>query len=317
MRKKILFDTDPGVDDAAALLFLQKHPDIELIGITTVFGNSDIDRVTRNALYLKERFGVTAPVARGAASPLVRERGPAPVMVHGENGLGDVAVPEMEAITTDPRPAWRFIVEMLRENPGEITIVAVGRMTNLALALAEAPDIVDLVREVVIMGGAFATSGHNGNVTPVAEANIIGDPHAADIVFSARWPVVAVGLDVTRQVLVTPQDLELLARQGGETGRLLADISECYMRFYDRFGAGGFYLHDASAAALAIDRSLFGMRGGPVRVVTDGIAAGQTIQRDNSLPYPPNAWDGAPDQAVCVAVDAARVKALVMDTLLG
>ncbi|BCH22356.1 nucleoside hydrolase [Mesorhizobium sp. L-8-3] len=317
MRKKILFDTDPGVDDAAALLFLQKHPDIELVGITTVFGNSDIDRVTRNALYLKERFGVTAPVARGAAAPLVRQPGPAPVMVHGENGLGDVSVPDMEAIATDPRPAWQFIIDMLRQNPGEITIVAVGRMTNLALALAEAPDIVDLVREVVIMGGAFAVSGHNGNVTPVAEANIIGDPHAADIVFNARWPVVAVGLDVTRQVLVTTQDLELLAREGGETGRLLADISEGYMRFYDRFGAGGFYLHDASAAALAIDRSLFGMRAGPVRVVTDGIAAGQTIQRDNSLPYPPNAWDGAPDQEVCVAIDAARVKALVMDTLLG
>ncbi|MGO4836960.1 nucleoside hydrolase, partial [Rhizobiaceae sp. 2RAB30] len=94
--------------------------------------------------------------------------------------------------------------------------------------------------------------GHNGNVTPVAEANIIGDPHAADIVFGARWPVVAVGLDVTRQVLVTPQDLELLAQEGGETGQLLADISEGYMRFYDRFGAGGFYLHDASAAVLAI-----------------------------------------------------------------
>lgn len=316
MRKKILFDTDPGVDDAAALLFLQKHPDIELVGITTVFGNSDIDRVTRNALYLKECFGVTAPVARGAAAPLVRERGPAPVMVHGENGLGDVAIPDMEG-TTDPRPAWRFIVDTLRANPGEITIVAVGRMTNLALALAEAPDVVDLVHEVVIMGGAFAMSGHNGNVTPVAEANIIGDPHAADIVFGARWPVVAVGLDVTRQVLVTPQDLELLAHKGGEAGRLLADISDCYMRFYNRFGAGGFYLHDASAAVLAIDRSLFDMRLGPVRVVTDGIAAGQTIQRDNSLPYPPNAWDDAPDQAVCVAVDADRVKALVMDTLLG
>ncbi|MGO4835722.1 nucleoside hydrolase, partial [Rhizobiaceae sp. 2RAB30] len=161
MRKKILFDTDPGVDDAAALLFLQKHPGIELVGLTTVFGNSDIDRVTRNALFLKERFGVSAPVARGAASPLVRERGPAPIMVHGENGLGDVAMPDMEAIAIDPRPAWRFIVDTLRENPGEITIVAVGRMTNLALALAEAPDIVDLVREVVIMGGAFAVSGHN------------------------------------------------------------------------------------------------------------------------------------------------------------
>jgi inosine-uridine nucleoside N-ribohydrolase len=288
-----------------------------LVGITTVFGNSDIERVTRNALYLKERFGVAAPVARGAGAPLMREPDPAPVLVHGENGLGDIEVPDMVSAQMDPRPAWRFIVDSLRENPGEITIVAVGRMTNLALALSEAPDIVDLVREVVIMGGAFATSGHNGNVTPVAEANIIGDPHAADIVFSARWPVVAVGLDVTRQVIVTPQDLELLACEGGDSGRLLAEISGVYMRFYDRFGVGGFFLHDASAAALSIDRSLFVTRAGPVRVVTDGIASGQTIQRDNTLPYPPNAWDGAPDQEVCIEVDATRVKALVMETLLG
>lgn len=317
MSKKIIFDTDPGVDDAAAMLFLHRHPDIELVGITTVFGNSDIERVTRNALYLKERFGVSAPVARGAGVPLVREPGPSPVMVHGENGLGDVEVPATIAAETDPRPAWQFIVDTLRESPGEITIVAVGRMTNLALALEKAPDIVNLVHEVVIMGGAFAMSGHNGNVTPVAEANIIGDPHAADIVFSARWPVVAVGLDVTRQVVVTPQDLDLLACKGGDAGRLIAEISDVYMRFYDRFGVGGFYLHDASAAALAIDRSLFAVRTGPVRVVTEGIAAGQTIQRDNALSYPPNAWDGAPDQQVCVEVDAGRVKALVMETLLG
>lgn len=317
MTKKIILDTDPGVDDAAALLFLHKHPDIELVGITTVFGNSDIERVTRNALYMKERFGLTAPVARGAGTPLVREPGPSPVMVHGENGLGEVAMPATIATEADTRPAWRFIVDTLRENPGEITIIAVGRLTNLALALAEAPDIVGLVHEVIIMGGAFAVSGHNGNVSPVAEANIIGDPHAADIVFGARWPVVAVGLDVTRQVIVTPQDLALLDSEGGDAGRFIAEISDFYMRFYSRFGVGGFYLHDSSAAALAIDRSLFVTRTGPVRVVTEGIAAGQTIQRDNAHPYPPNAWDEAPDQQICVDVDAGRVKALVMETLLG
>lgn len=317
MTKKILFDTDPGVDDAAALLFLHKHPEVELVGITTVFGNADIERVTHNALYLKERFGMAAPVARGAGLPLVREPGPAPVHVHGDNGLGNVAVPAKVGAEADRRPAPRFITDTLRENPGEVTIVAVGRLTNLALALAEAPEVAELAKEVIVMGGAFAMGGHNGNVTPVAEANIIGDPHAADIVFGAAWPVIAVGLDVTRQVVITPQDLALLHRDGGDAGRFIAEISEFYMGFYSRFGIDGFYCHDASAAVLAIDPTLFTMRSGPVRVVTEGIAIGQTIQRDNRIPFGPTAWDHAPDQRICVDVDAERLKALVMDTLLG
>lgn len=317
MAKKILFDTDPGVDDATALLFLHKHPDVELVGITTVFGNTDIDRVTRNALYLKERFNVAAPVARGAGRPLVREPGPLPILVHGDNGLGNVPIPERIGGDLDPRPAARFIIDMLREQPGEITIVAVGRLTNLAQALAEAPEIAGLAKEIVIMGGAFALSGHNGNVTPVAEANILGDPHAADLVFGASWPVVAVGLDVTRQVMITPGDLARLHSEGGDAGRFIAEISDHYRGFYSRFGIDGFYCHDASAAALAIDPSLFATRAGPVRVATDGVATGQTIQRDNLIPFGPNAWDGVPDQHVCVGVDADRLKALVMSTLLG
>lgn len=316
MAKKILFDTDPGVDDATALLFLHKHPDVELVGITTVFGNADIERVTHNALYMKERFGLSAPVARGAGLPLVREPGPSPVHVHGDNGLGNVAVPAQVSAEVDPRLAPQFIIDTLRENPGEVTIVAVGRLTNLAQALAEAPDIAEQAKEVIVMGGAFAVGGYNGNVTPVAEANIIGDPHAADIVFGASWPVVAVGLDVTRQVIITPQDLALLHRDGGDAGRFIAEISDFYMGFYSRFGIEGFYCHDASAAALAIDPSLFTMRSGPVRVVTEGIAIGQTIQRDRSVPFGPNAWDHAPDQHICVGVDADRLKALVLDTLL-
>ncbi|MGO4838411.1 nucleoside hydrolase, partial [Rhizobiaceae sp. 2RAB30] len=161
----------------------------------------------------------------------------------------------------DPRPAHRFIIDTVRRNEGMVTILAVGRLTNLARALEEAPDIAGLVKEVVIMGGAFGLAGNNGNVTPVAEANIIGDPHAADIVFGTRWPVTAVGLDVTRKVIMGPKDLDRLAA-GGEAARFIAESSRGYRRFHERFGVDGFYVHDSSAAAFVVDRSLFETRAG-------------------------------------------------------
>lgn len=316
MPSKIIFDTDPGVDDAAALLFLNACRAVDLVGITTVFGNADIDAVTRNALYLTRRFGIDAPVARGAGRALRADPSPPPVHVHGQNGLGDVVMATEDLPPPDPRPAHRFIIDTVRRNEGTITILAVGRLTNLAMALEEAPDIASFVKEVVIMGGAFGLAGNNGNVTPVAEANIIGDPHAADIVFGARWPVTAVGLDVTRQVIMGPDDLDRLA-SGGEAARFVVDSSRGYRQYHARFGIDGFYVHDSSAAAFVADRSLFETRRGPIRVATEGVATGQTIQMDRMTPYPPGAWDAAPDQDIAISVDATGVKRRILETLLS
>ena len=156
MKTKVLFDTDPGVDDAMALLFLHRHAAVELLGLTTVFGNAEADVTTRNALYLCERFGIEVPVARGAALPLVRPpRGAAPE-VHGDDGLGNLAGPITTRRTADARPAHRFIIDTLRQHPGEVTLLAVGPLTNLALALAEEPAVTRLARQVVVMGGALA-----------------------------------------------------------------------------------------------------------------------------------------------------------------
>ena len=130
----VIYDTDPGVDDAMALLFLHFSPQVELAGITTVMGNAAIEITTRNALYLKQRFGIGAPVARGAGKPLSGIMPKAPAHIHGHNGLGDVAIPETIAAQPDPRPAHQFIIDSVRARPHEISIVAVGRMTNLALA---------------------------------------------------------------------------------------------------------------------------------------------------------------------------------------
>jgi purine nucleosidase len=316
--RKIIFDTDPGVDDCSALLLAHRHPGIELCAVTTVFGNASIDDVTRNALYLKDVFGFDAPVARGAGRPISgAEPSAPPAHIHGVNGLGDVEIAAQIRATPDPRPAHRLIIDLLRADPGKITIVAVGRMTNLALALEEAPEIVDLVDEVVIMGGAFGFAGPNGNISPVAEANIFGDAQAADRVFTAGWRVRAIGLDVTRQICMTPGEFGLLAASADPAAQLVAAASQGYIGFHRDFGVSGCYMHDAAAVAYVIDPTLFGMRQGMVRVSSEGITVGQTVMRDPAVPYPPGAWDDLPLQYGAESVDAAAVLALILSTLIG
>lgn len=318
--KKVLLDTDPGVDDAMALLFLQRHPAVRLLGITTVFGNAEVETTTRNALYLCERFGIGAPVARGAARPLVRTPRDVAVEVHGEDGLGNVGAAAGGVVrAADGRAAHRFIIDTLRAHPGEVSLLAVGPLTNLALALAEAPEIAGLAREVVVMGGAFGIGGQGGNVSPVAEANMLSDPHAADAVFTAPWPVSIVGLDVTHQVLMDHGAFERLRGQGSAEGEFIWQASRHYVGFYGRYlGVQGCYVHDASAAAFLLAPELFETRPGPVRVVGEGLAVGQTIQRAAGRRYlQGEPWQGMPDQRVCSAVRAAGVLDLFMGTLRG
>ena len=319
--KPVIFDTDPGVDDAMALALIAASPALDLTAITTVHGNADVDITTRNALYLAQRFGLSAPVARGAAEPLRRARGEAPHFIHGRNGLGDV---ELTAPTgrAHALPAHALIIEQVRARPGEITLIAVGPLTNLALALEAAPDIAGLVAEVVIMGGAFGVAGRMGNVSPVAEANIHADPDAADRVLTAPWPVRMVGLDVTSGCVMSPAYMQRLRDRMGQAmggvGAFLWALTRGYDAFYRaRDGLDGFCVHDAMAVARAIDPSLFVERQGPVRVVTDGIAMGQTIQKPDGAVFPPGPWDDLPSQSVAIGVEGERFLALYADTLTG
>ena len=314
---KVIFDTDPGVDDAMALLFLHRAPEIELVGITTTLGNGTIETTTRNALYLTERFGIDVPVAQGPATPLVGPAAAPPDFVHGSNALGDIPLPDRVARAPDPRPAYRFIIDMVRAHPGEIVIIAVGRMTNLALALREDPEIAGLVRQVIIMGGAFGYHGFHGNVSPVAEANISGDPHAADEAMGGSWPITVVGLDVTQSTQMTTGYLEALARDGGEIGRFIWDISRFYEAFHHASGVSDMYVNDSSAVAFLLDPTLYTTRRGPIRVITEGLAIGQTIQQPDDTKFPPTAWDGRPSHAVCIDVDAPRMLALYRRTIVG
>jgi inosine-uridine nucleoside N-ribohydrolase len=305
---KILFDTDPGIDDAMALLMLARDPRAELVGITTVFGNAAVDRTTANALALCERFGIAAPVARGASQALYRPSLGFPEEVHGLDAMGNVPLAPARVRQVEAQAAPEFICDMARRHSGELVLVAVGPFTNLALALQHDPQLVDHVAKVVVMGGAFGVNGHGGNVSPVAEANIAGDPHAADRVLTAPWPVTIVGLDVTHEVLMDLPYLEALGRDGGAEGAFIRDITVFYERFYRRRTGGGIYSHDASAVACALDPSAFTLRRGAVRVVPDGIAAGQTIQWVEGQHYPATDWQGLPSQSVCVGVDSARLR---------
>jgi len=317
MKKKIILDTDPGIDDAMAILFAEAHPEIELIGITTVYGNATIDNGTQNALYLKQKFGMNALVAKGTDKPLVRDPVGATVIVHGETGFGDVKAPSALDVSEIEKPAYQFIIDSVRAEPGEITLVAVGPLTNLALALEAAPDIVELVNEVVIMGGAFGENDHRGNVTPFAEANIHDDPHAADKVFTASWPVTVIGLDVTEESFFTAQYLDELRDDAGEVGQFIWDVSRYYLKFYsEKVGMEGCHVHDPSAIAYAIQPSLFECRSGAIRVVTDGPAEGMTIQKSDQRSYMNDEWSSFPAQKVGIKVNDKALLSLYRETLV-
>jgi inosine-uridine nucleoside N-ribohydrolase len=209
------------------------------------------------------------------------------------------------------------MIDTVRAYPGEVTLIAVGPLTNLAHALQADPDIARLVKQVVIMGGAFGTAGVLGNVSPAAEANILCDPDAADLVLGAAWPVTLVGLDVTQNTIMPNVWLASIRDGAGEAGRFVWDVSRHYAQFHhDSAGLEGIYVHDSSAVAYVLAPHLYTVRHGPVRVLTSGIATGQTIQKPSTMRVPAPDWDDRPAQSVCIGVDAAGMLELYKNTLL-
>ena len=315
-RRKVVFDTDVGIDDAVAWLLLEARADIDVIGVVTGFGNASLDTTTRNALYMKERFKLTTPVFRGAAEPLGERLGEGvPDFVHGKNGLGDIELVE-PSLTVEPTEGAQAIVDLARQHPGEISLVAVGRMTNVARALQLEPALPELLREIVVMGGAFGFNGHRGNVSPVTEANIGGDPLAADIVFGCGAATTIVGLDVTTETIVDQAFFERLRDRGGDAGQLIHASNQFYLNFHH--SKSGLYecpVHDASAVAFLLKPELFDTRTAVVRVATDGIAIGQTIFADPEPYYDIKAWHDRPTVTICTGVDSTGVIELIETTL--
>ena len=318
---KVIFDTDPGVDDAMALYFALAHPDIEVIGITTTFGNVAVEQAAVNALYLTALAGASIPVTQGIAAPLTLPPPVPPAHVHGADGLGNLPERRPVQATLDPRASARFIVDMARAHPGEITLVAVGPLGNLALALQLAPDLPKLLREVILMGGTVLEPG---NVSPVAEANIWNDPHAADLVFSAGWKLTMVGLDVTHQLILPVTLFGQIAKQHQHvaTDTLLHAV-KFYADFYsDLFphvaDIHGCFGHDVLAFIYLTNPELFTLESGRVRVAVDGLAQGQTILRRRHINYPQAGWEvHVPLTHVCMQVDAKGARRVLEDTLMG
>ncbi|MBC2606686.1 nucleoside hydrolase [Pelagicoccus albus] len=312
--RKLIIDCDPGVDDSLALILAIESKEIELIGITTVYGNADVDTTTGNALRVVELSGQPIPVARGAEVPSVIPPREHPDFVHGADGLGNTALPEPKLKPAAVR-ASEFIVQSINESPGEVTLMAVGPLTNLAEALALDPSIVDKVKEVVVMGGVLYRPG---NVTPVAEANIYSDPHAADLVFTSPWQVTMVGLDVTLKVFLSRTNLERICKENAHYGPFLHDIHQFYMAFYESRepGSDGCPVHDSSALMYLLRPSLFQTVSGPMRVVTEGIATGQCIRAAYSFQEGLEPWSGKPRVTVPLEVNADGFIEHLMEILL-
>ncbi len=273
MTTPIVIDTDPGIDDALAILCALADPEIELLGLTTVFGNVSGAQASANARALLELAGARIPVAEGAARPLRRPPAPHATHVHGPTGLGAAGLPPPEAPATG-EPAHSALARIAAERPGEVTLVALGPLTNLARALDAHAEIVDTVRRVVVMGGAVR---RGGNVTPHAEANIWQDPHAALRVLEAPWSVTLVGLDVTTRVILTPAHLAPVAEAAPRAGGFLASAAETYFRFHaEALGLAGCHLHDPTAVIAAVAPELLRTEALGLSVELKGLEIGRT-----------------------------------------
>lgn len=307
MTQRIIIDTDPGIDDAMAILFAFRSPELRIEGLTSIFGNVSAAQGARNAVTLSQLAGHSVPVAQGASVPLAMPPRPHSDYVHGSDGFGNIDWPAAEG-ELDSRTAAQFIIDTVNAHPGDVILIPLGPLTNLALALELDPSIAAKVKEVVLMGG---TVHETGNVSPVAEANIINDPHAADAVFGADWPVTMIGLDVTHQVLLKTAVLERIEAANPQQGGFLNRAAQHYFDFYRAaMGIDGCYFHDAATIAYVLDPSLFGCRHGRIRVATDGLAIGQTMMAPEGREFPTPGWADRPLVKVAVEVDAVRVLSL-------
>ena len=269
----IIFDTDPGVDDAFALLYALNHPNINVLGITTVFGNVPVETSTKNALILSEMAHKGTIVYQGANKPLERKVTNYPSFIHGHDGLGDTNHPQSK-FNASKLDAAQFIINEINENSGNINLVAVGPLTNIANSIKQDPSIANKVNSLLIMGGSWLAGG---NITPVAEANIYNDPEAAEIVFKSGLPIIMVGLDVTHKVFLSQKDIDKLSSLNN-SGKFLKKISNIYMKFYkDTKDMDGCFFHDATAVIAMTNPEFFKYKVARVYVSQDNLTRGQTV----------------------------------------
>ncbi|GAA1707021.1 nucleoside hydrolase [Propioniferax innocua] len=308
MAQKIILDCDPGHDDAVAILLAAGNPEIDLLGITTVGGNQTLDKVTYNARQVMTIAGVDCPIHAGATRPLVKDVETAGD-IHGDTGMEihgyELPTPTVEVAD---QHAVDFIIETVMANePGTVTLVPTGPLTNIALAVRLEPRIVERVKEVVLMGGGY----HTGNWSPVAEFNIKIDPEAAHIVFNEPWPLTMVGLDLTHQALTTAEVEAQIKAIGSDVADFTVGLFHAFRDNYkDAQGFDDPPVHDPCTIAYLIDPSIVSTQKVPLDVELQGaLTTGMTVA-DFRAPAPPDCHT-----QVAVNLDHKRFWDLVTDAV--
>ena len=275
MPKRIIIDTDPGIDDSCAILLALASPELSVEGLSVVHGNCSLEQATVNALSVLELAGAShIPVAKGCGLPLVQPSLLAPE-THGDKGLGYAKLPEPESRPLGQH-ASDFLIDRIMSQPGEITLVAIGPLTNVALAIRQEPRLVEALKELIIMGGAVR---HEGNTTALAEFNTYVDPHAAHIVYHAGIPTTLVPLDVTYRCILTRPDVDRLLQIDAPLTRFIADATRFYMEFHDEYqGIEGCIINDPLALALTFAPELCEYRELYLDVdISSGASLGKTF----------------------------------------
>jgi len=261
-RQKLILDCDPGHDDAVAIMLAAGSPELDLLGVTTVAGNQTLENTSRNACRVLQWLGrENIPVYAGCGQPMVRQQITAGD-IHGVTGLDGPVFPPLRK-TLEKEHAVQFLIRTLMDSAGNIIVVTTGPMTNLAMALRLEPRIAEKMQRIVLMGGAYT----NGNVTPAAEFNILADPEAAHVCFTAGRPITMIGLDVTRKVLCYPETVERMAKADTCASRLFVDLMRHFCRTQKEiFGWEGGPLHDPVTIASLLDPALVTTKPMNVRI---------------------------------------------------
>lgn len=310
---KVLIDCDPGHDDATAILYAARH--LDLVGVTTVYGNQSVDKTTANALSLMALLGLDVPVARGCEQPLVRvfRHGGD---VHGKTGIDGAELPAPASHVVDMHGV-DFIIEMAKQHRDELVLCPIGPFTNVALALRKEPRLAKWLRGISVMGGTTQV----GNTTPVSEFNVWADPEAADIVFRAGVPMWMVGLNVTRQVGISEQDIRRL-EAGGTVARTYAGLFQFFLgRLREVHGLDTASMHDPCALVPFIVPDMISYRACPVEIsLADDLTRGMTIcdLRETTAAKLENIKSRAPANCdVAIGVDGRRLVEHILDTILA
>ncbi|AVL78597.1 MULTISPECIES: ribonucleoside hydrolase RihC [Staphylococcus] len=298
MKQPIIIDTDPGIDDAAAISFALNHPEFDLKMISTVNGNVGIEKTTANALKIKRFFNSDVPVHRGASQPLLSAIVDASE-VHGESGMEGYTFPEINESDLDSTHAVEAMRDILLKSETPITLIPIGPLTNIALLLMTYPEVKAYIKEIVLMGG----SASRGNVTPLAEFNIYCDPEAAQIVFNSGLPITMIGLDVARSSSLTHETINEL-KSINETGKMLHQLFKHYRG--DDFEKG-INVYDAYTLLYLLHPEHFVVREADVQIETDGkLTRGASVVDFKSQ---------FPNTTVVMSVQANIFKQMFIDAL--